>query len=179
MSKITNWPPAASTPFLSRLDRFRNKFGMTGSIIGFFPLPGCLRIAVITPDPQGCAVNATTNLHCVKKEITMWPKCRFSGSEFLHPFREAQRGNKSGEEENRHTYPNKIFRLTFTSPSPPNKINFRNVSSRRKFGIISSATQQIRKSANPQIRKSANQQISPSISSPTACTSKQNKFSKR
>ena len=46
---------------------------------------------------------------------------------------------------------NKIFHQTLTSPLHPNKINFRSVSRRRKFGIIPPATQQISKSANQQI----------------------------
>ncbi len=75
--------------------------------------------------------------------------------------------------------PNNIFLLTLTSPSLPNKINFRNACGRRKFGIIpptthqsanqpisQSANPQISKSPNPQIRKSATQQLSKSANPP-------------
>ena len=61
---------------------------------------------------------------------------------------------------------NKIFHQTLTSPLHPNKINFRSVSRRRKFGIISpttpqSANQQIRKSANPPLPSQAQQPANP------------------
>ncbi len=59
-------------------------------------------------------------------------------------------------------YPNKISRLKLTLPLPPNKINFRSASRRRKFGMPPPATHQIRKSANSQRRKFANPQINKS-----------------
>ncbi len=60
---------------LLHLINFRNKFGMIGSIIGFFSCyPVCLRIAGITPSPKGCATNATTNLHFVKKGISRYDR---------------------------------------------------------------------------------------------------------
>ncbi len=112
--RVTNyefeWPADTSRPFPTRFGRFRNKFGMTGSIIGFFL---CSRF--------GFALASLPRAKGVP------PMLRQTGRN-----------------------PNKIFYLTLNSPLHPNKINFRNVSSRRKFGIISSANSQIRKSATQQ-----------------------------
>ena len=134
--------------------------------------PVRLRIAVITPGPQGCAANATTNLLSAKKRKLRYVRnVGFPARRFCTLL-----GRRSGvtKAERRKTgrNPNKIFLLTLNSPLHPNKINFRNASGRRKFGIIPPVTKQIRKSAIHQpansqsnnsaiqrFRKSANQQI--------------------
>ena len=87
--RITNyefeWHADTSRPFSTRFDRFRNKFGMGGvkhplaftptRLFGYFSIgPVCRRIAGITPSPKGCATNATTNLHFVKKGISRYDR---------------------------------------------------------------------------------------------------------
>ena len=172
--RITNyafeWHADTPRPFPTRFDRFRNKFGMTGSIIGFFQ---CSRFAFALPSlPQalkGVPPMLRQTYIPIRNEITIRPKCRFSGSELLHPPGRRSRVTKA-ERRKTGRNPNKIFHLALSSPLPPNKINFRNASRRRKFGIIPPTTQQptnqqINDPADPQIRKSAT-----AISSQTAHT---------
>ncbi len=88
------WHADTSRPFSTRFGRFRNKFGMGGvkhplaftpnRLFGYFSIgPVCRRIGVITPGPEGCATNATTNLHSDKKSISrLYRKVGFPARSF-------------------------------------------------------------------------------------------------